>query len=242
MSYLKCILIIRVRRIYREINNSFVFKYRKNTFFLALFRYLQVSISHPFSHSTWFFLCQQHTIGVHFSSQSGLQSRFFHRGSFVPRKRMLHLRHCHSRIHTRRRKRNRPSTYTCTSIFSIRDISSARVEIPDRGQPSWNWRFSNRPKLSFARKNHCHASEQMARHSRARVWHGVYHVGWNDQICPNRGLNASIVDEILRYVCISKRFRLCKREVYSVSRSENRFYQRRLTLQPLVWLILSICF
>lgn len=242
MSYLKCILIIRVHRIYREINNSFVFKYRRNTFFFWLY-----SVICRFQFLIHF------RIWLDFSSANNTLSactfllRVVYSLVFFTEARLYRENECFIFViataeYIPGEGKGTDRAHIHAHRSSRFEISSARVEIPDRGQPSWNWRFSNRPKLSFARKNHCHASEQMARHSRARVWHGVYHEGWNDQICPNQDLNASIVDEILRYVCISKRFRLCKREVYSVFRSENRFYQRRLTLQPLVWLILSICF
>lgn len=95
---------------YRSINNSFVSLNGRNAFLfhkiLGFIPLPDVFTSSPlsiFAFATWFFLCQQHTVGVCFSSQSSLQSRFFTESSFVPRKRVLLLPR-HYRIHNQAKK------------------------------------------------------------------------------------------------------------------------------------------
>jgi len=96
---------------HRPINNFFVSLNGRNAFlfhkilgFIPLSNVFTSSPLSIFAFATWFFLCQQHTVGVRFSSQSSLQSRFFTESSFGPRKRVLLLPRHYSRIHNQAKK------------------------------------------------------------------------------------------------------------------------------------------
>lgn len=157
---------------------------------------------YPFSLSIWFFLCRQMNAGAHFSSQCRLQSRFFSLAqTLVCTAKMgassSHIVTIQSNIyiHTYRAKEEEGETdraHIHISIFprvGIYRSLVSRFPIPRAAQleftifESADIIICSEKSLSYERGERngaCHLSAPLY------APRDVYHVGWNDQFCPNR--------------------------------------------------------